>query len=103
MTVAVSGSIDLDTERLDLVAKPQPRDASPLSARSPIVIEGSLREPSLHPEGKALAARAGAAALLAVVNPLLALIPLIQPAKDVPSNCAQLLQEARATTRDGGK
>ncbi len=101
--MAVSGSIDLDTERLDLVAKPQPRDASPLSARSPIVIEGSLREPSLHPEGKALAARAGAAALLAVVNPLLALIPLIQPAKDVPSNCAQLLQEARATTRDGGK
>lgn len=94
--VSVSGSIDLAAEQLDLVARPQPRDASPLSARSPIVIEGTLREPSLHPEGKALAARAGAAALLAIVNPLLALIPLIQPGKDVPSNCAQLLEEARA-------
>lgn len=94
--VSITGSIDLDAERLDLVARPQPRDASALAARSPIVVEGTLREPSVHPDGGALAERAGAAVLLGIINPLLALVPLIQPGKDVPNDCAKLLDEARA-------
>lgn len=93
--IAVRGSIDLKSETLHLVANPAPRDASPVSARGPIVIEGTLRHPDVHPGGKAFA-RAGTAILLATINPLLALIPLFQPPQEAPNNCAALLEEARA-------
>jgi uncharacterized protein involved in outer membrane biogenesis len=94
--ITLSGSIDLDSERLDLTVRPQPRDASLLAARTPIVVSGTLRDPAVKPEGGPLAARALAAGLLAAVNPLLALIPLIEPGTGPESQCAQLLAQARA-------
>jgi uncharacterized protein involved in outer membrane biogenesis len=95
--IAVSGSVDLDAERLDLVIRPQPRDASLLAARTPIVVSGTLRDPDVQPEAGPLAARAVAAGLLAAINPLLALLPLIEPGTGPENRCASLLEQARRT------
>jgi hypothetical protein len=66
---AHGGAIESLQNAFSDVVRPQPRDVSLLSA---------------------------AAGLLAIVNPLLALIPLIEPGTAPESNCAQLLNEAKA-------
>ena len=97
--VSITGAVYLGFERLDLVAHPQPRDASLLSARSPIVIGGSFKDPQVRPKASSLAPRLAAAGLLALVNPLLGLIPLIEPGTAPESHCVTLLQEAQAESR----
>jgi hypothetical protein len=94
--ITITGSVDLAKERLDLLARPQPRDVSAPVARTPLAIGGSFRAPTVRPKGGPLAARVAAAGLLALVNPLLALIPLIESGTAPDSNCAQLLGEAKA-------
>jgi hypothetical protein len=69
-----------------------------LSARSPLNVTGTFKDPSFTPDVKALAARGGAAVLLGtLLTPLAALIPLIEwgPGKD--SDCSGLIA---ATTRE---
>jgi len=73
----VEGSLSLATEALDLRAVVSPKDFSPLALRSPLHVQGSFAHPKLTLELGRLAPRVAAAALLALVNPLAALIPLL--------------------------
>ena len=73
----VEGSLSLATEALDLRAVVSPKDVSPLALRSPLHIQGSFANPKLSLELGRIAPRVAASALLALVNPLAALIPLI--------------------------
>ncbi|MGH8728070.1 MAG: AsmA family protein [Burkholderiales bacterium] len=89
------GKAHLGKEQLDVELKPVPKDASVFSARSPIHIEGSFEDPKVRPDKK-LFARAGAAlALGALVNPLVALIPLIETGPGKNHDCAQLIAKAQ--------
>jgi hypothetical protein len=54
-----------------------PKDFSPLALRTPVRIHGSFAKPSFSLEKGPLAARLGAAALLSLLNPLAAILPLI--------------------------
>ena len=67
------GQISLANETLDILLKPEPKDMSILSLRSPLRIGGTFAHMSAGPEKSALAGRAGIALLLAAINPLLAL------------------------------
>ncbi|MBI4206143.1 MAG: AsmA family protein [Betaproteobacteria bacterium] len=87
-----SGSIDLRDETLNLRLSPRPKDASILSIRSPIYLWGPFSEPSVSLDKGRLATRAGAAVLLGLINPLAALIPLIETGPGKDANCAELLQ-----------
>ena len=94
--VEAAGSIDLGEERLDLTLHPQPKDFSPVALRSPIHIRGSFAEPRVDLDKGTIAARGLGALALGAVNPLLALLPVIETGPGRDSNCGQLIQDARA-------
>ena len=89
-TIRVAGQLDLRTEQLALAARARPKDVSPVSLRAPVTVTGTLSHPSVGVQPSKLAARAaGAVALGALVGPLAALIPLIDPGEGDPGNpCA---------------
>lgn len=92
----LTGSLSLADERLALLARVQPKDWSPLTLRAPLHIDGTLAAPTLALDRRALASRAVPAALLAMVHPLAALIPLIDAGQPGPTqDCQALLADLR--------
>ena len=102
-TVIGSGSINLGQERLDLTLNPKTKNTSPLSLRSPIYIRGNFARPEVTVDKGRVAVRALGALALGVVNPFLALIPLIDAGPGKDSDCAQLVRDARALPRAQSK
>lgn len=97
-TIWLDGSASLRTEALDLRAVVAPKDFSPLTLRTPVHVRGSFGNPAVSLEVGKLAGRAGAAALLALLNPLAAIIPFIDTGADSEANqagaqCATLVQK----------
>ncbi len=88
------GRVDLAAETLDLTLNAQPKDVSLFTARSPIRVTGSFREPSVAPEvGPLLARGAVAVALGALATPAAALLALVEPGGGEDSDCQSLLAE----------
>jgi uncharacterized protein involved in outer membrane biogenesis len=98
-----SGRVDLADERLALTLRPQAKDPSVLSGRSPIRIDGTFSEPRLHPDRTALAVRGAAAVLLGLINPLAALIPLVETGTGEDAHCSALLAAAQERQQREGK
>jgi AsmA family protein len=71
--------------------RPEPKDKSILVARAPIRLHGPLGHPDVSVNKGVIAARAGASILLGMLNPLAALIPLIETGPGKDSDCATLL------------
>lgn len=97
-TIWLDGTASLRTERLDARAVVSPKDFSPLSLRTPVHVRGSFSNPEVSLEVGKLAGKAGAAALLALLNPLAAIIPFIDSgadseAKQAGAKCAALVQK----------
>ena len=96
-TLWLDGSVSLATEALDLRVIVSPKDFSPLALRAPLRLRGSLADPQVSVETSRLAGRVGLAALLALINPLAGLLPLLDPgdseaaARDA-AGCRQLDQ-----------
>ena len=76
-TLWVDGTLSLATESMDLRVVTTPKDFSPMALRTPVHLRGNFANPSFSLEKRPLGLRLGASALLAFVNPLAALIPLI--------------------------
>jgi AsmA protein len=95
-TLNGKGDISLAQERLDLQFDQDTKNTSPLALRSPIHIRGSFARPEVGVDKTRLAARAIGAVALGLVNPFLALIPLIDAGPGADSDCAVLAREARA-------
>ena len=94
-TIIGTGTIDLGQEKLDLTLNQRTKDTSPVALRSPIHVRGSFARPEAGVDKGRVAARAVGATLLGMVNPLLALIPLIDAGPGQDSDCAQLVRDAR--------
>lgn len=86
-----SGQISLANETLDIVLKPEPKDKSILSLRSPLKIGGTFAAPTAGPDKAALAGRAGLAIALGVINPLLALLGTIETGPGQDADCSAAL------------
>jgi len=95
-TIVGTGSIDLGQEKLDLTLDQKTKSTSPVALRSPIYVRGSFARPEVAVDKGRVAARALGALALGVVNPLLALIPLIDAGPGRDSDCGQLVRHARA-------
>jgi uncharacterized protein involved in outer membrane biogenesis len=99
-TMFVEGELSLADETLGLKMTAHPHDFSPMALRAPVKIDGTFAAPHIHLETKPIAERAGAAAALAAVNPLAALLALLdfkQAEKDVcTSAVAHVAGAARA-------
>lgn len=76
-TVWIDGSLSMASEQLDLRAVVSPKDKSPLALRSPLRVRGSFANPRVSLEKGAIGAKLGASVLLGLINPLAALLPLI--------------------------
>jgi AsmA family protein len=99
--VWLDGSLSLVNESLDLRTVVAPRDISPLSLRSPLRVQGSFAQPQISVQSQALGAKLGAAFLLGLLNPLAALIPLVDLGDTTAANkgaedCARVALKARA-------
>jgi uncharacterized protein involved in outer membrane biogenesis len=76
-TVWVDGTLSLATEKLDLRVVVAPKDFTVLALRSPFHVTGTFAKPSVQVERGPLGVKLGAAFLLGLVNPVAALLPLM--------------------------
>ena len=95
-TLIGTGSIDLAQEQLNITLNPKTKNTSPVALRSPIYLRGSFAQPKVEIDKVRVTARALGAVVLGAINPLLALIPLIDAGPGKDSDCAQLVRDARA-------
>lgn len=92
--------LDLSKEALAGRLRPKPKDVSPLTARVPILISGTLAAPHIGIEGGRLAGKGAAAlALGTLLTPLAAIIPFLDAGGGEDSPCRTLIREASS----GGK
>ena len=99
VNVGGSGTINLANEQMDLKLKPQPKDKSIGSLRTPLHIKGTFGQPDVGPDMGKLAAKSAGTILMGVLNPLLAVLPLIEEGKGKDSNCAALIAQATNSTK----
>ncbi|OYY95761.1 MAG: hypothetical protein B7Y41_00240 [Hydrogenophilales bacterium 28-61-23] len=95
-TLIGTGNIDLGQEKLDVTLNQKTKNTSLFSMRSPIHIRGSFARPEVEVDKARLTARTLGAIALGMVNPVLALIPLVDTGTGKDSDCAQLVRDARA-------
>jgi uncharacterized protein involved in outer membrane biogenesis len=81
-TLWATGQLSLAQESLDLTLRSAPRDFSPLALRTPVHVRGTLADPEIGLDKGPLARRIVPAVLLGLVNPLAALLPLVDPGSD---------------------
>ena len=99
VNVGGSGTINLKTEEMDLKLKPQPKDRGIGSLRTPLHIKGTFGEPDVGPDMGKLAARGAGALAMGILNPLLAILPLLEEGKGKDSNCGALIAQANASSK----
>ena len=90
------GEIHLDSEALDLTVRGRPKSWRLVRLRSPVLIRGTLKHPSLRLEARNSIAQAGEAAALGVLlTPLAAVLAFVDPGLAKDTDCAALLAQAR--------
>ena len=94
-TILGSGTIDLGKETLDLTLTQKTKNTSPLALRSPIYIHGSFANPEVGVDKSRVAMRGLGAIALGIINPVLALLPLVDAGPGADSDCRQLVSSAR--------
>jgi uncharacterized protein involved in outer membrane biogenesis len=97
--VSIDGQVSLASEALDLRLVVMPRDFSPLALRTPLRVQGSFAVPAVSVDKGRLAGKLAASVLLGLVNPLAALIPLVDPGDDAAATrgaaaCRDLAERA---------
>lgn len=84
-----SGSFNLQSQQMFLTLVPVPKQAGILSLRTPVHLSGSLWHPSVALDKRRMAVRGGAAVALALVNPLAALLPLVETGEGKDADCGK--------------
>jgi len=93
----IEGTIDLRDEQLALRARARPKDISPFTVRSPLVVTGTFTKPKFGVEATPIAGRVLAAAALAAIAPPAAVLPFIDPGERGQSDPCAPLDNAAAT------
>jgi uncharacterized protein involved in outer membrane biogenesis len=95
-----SGTVNLADETLDLELTPRSKKLSLVALRTPIHINGSFRKPDVGIDKGKLALRGLGAVALGVLNPVLALLPLVDTGPGPANQCGKLIAEVSATAVD---
>ena len=96
VNVEGGGSLNFKNEALDFRLEPHPKDASFASLKSPLYVRGTLGKPDVKPDMTRLAMKGVGAIVMGIINPLLAVLPMLQEGGGKDSNCAQLIAAAVA-------
>lgn len=95
VTLAGRGRVDLGGERVAMLLTPRPKRAGLMNFAVPMELVGPLRSPEVRPESGGLARRAAGVAL-AVVNPLVLLVPVVTTTfRGTDNPCLTAVEEAR--------
>ncbi len=100
-SVVGSGQVNLAQQTLDLTLVPRTRNTSLVALRGPIRLHGPLAAPAVALDAPGILARGAGALALGLVNPLLALAPLVETGKNLPSPCAKAAAEAGLSAPTG--
>ena len=96
------GTVRLGAERLDITLTPLSKKRGILSLRGPVRIYGTFRNADFAVSSQTILRGVGAVAL-GLVNPLLALIPLLETGPGEDANCRQVLAEIPGAIKQSGK
>ncbi|WP_439476496.1 AsmA family protein [Brevundimonas sp.] len=91
-----TGTINLGAETMNLRIDGETKQPRLIRLWSPITVVGPLTAPKVGIEGGAIAGQIGiGAALGALINPLVALLPFVDPGLAKDANCGALISSAR--------
>ncbi len=97
ITVVGEGEINLGSEELDLVLKPKPKEPSLLSLATPILVGGTLADPSVGPDTLAVVKDAAGAVIGAAATGGIGLIlPFLSAGSADKNPCIAAVAEARS-------
>lgn len=82
-----SGTVNLRDEKLDLTIRPRPKDRSLLAFRTPLRVDGSFRQPKIHPDLARVGLRGALALTLATITPPAALLATLETGPGEDSGC----------------
>lgn len=94
VTILAKGSVDLDSETLDMSVSGKPKAFRIGRIRSPLLITGSLSHPDVHVKASAALLQGGIAVLLGFITPPAALLAFVDPGLQKDANCVALTQQA---------
>ncbi len=97
--VVVEGQLDLPAEQIDLTLQAHAKDVSFGAGDNPIRFTGPLTDMNVDLVSGRLAASLIGSAVLAVVNPLLSVLPLFESGETEGSRCDELDAELRRIVR----
>ncbi len=89
------GNADFKNEKMAFKITPLPKQKSIVVLRTPFHVDGTFANPSVQPDYATLAARVGGAVALGFVNPLLAVLPLIETGPGKDADCDVLLSKIK--------
>lgn len=99
LTLAGKGRVDLGAERMAMVLTPRPKRAGLMNLAMPVEVVGPLRSPEFKLESGGMARRSAGVAL-AVVNPLVLLVPVVTTTLGGADNpCLAAVEQARTGER----
>jgi hypothetical protein len=101
-TINVTGTVNMDTEALNLDVVPHTKGFRILSLRSPLYVKGTMKDPHVGVQPGPLILRGGGAVALGVVAaPVAALLALVSPNRgtDGENTCSTVLQEMNKPSR----
>jgi hypothetical protein len=99
--VTGSGDINLNSEKLDLQLRGQPKKLALFRVRAPIVIGGTFTKPSFGLKPGPLLAQGAVAAVLGVLaTPAAALLAFVDPGLAKNADCNALLQQPQARSAE---
>lgn len=82
-----SGTVNLREEKFDLTIRPRPKDRSLLAFRTPLRVDGSFRQPKVHPDLARVGLRGAIALSLATITPPAALLATLETGPGEDSGC----------------
>ncbi|MEP6608550.1 MAG: AsmA family protein [Burkholderiaceae bacterium] len=97
-----TGIVNLGTETLDITLEPRSKKAGILSLRGPVHIDGTFRKAQFGVSGQSIGRGLGAIGL-ALVNPVLALIPLIETGPGQNADCQAVLAPVSGAVKQSGR
>jgi uncharacterized protein involved in outer membrane biogenesis len=99
-TIDGGGKILLAEKRYDLEFELHSKRPSLSAFGGPVQVDGTFAHPNVHRKGGPLLARVGAALGLSAVNPVAALLPLVDMGGETGASCKTLVHDTRAKLKD---
>jgi len=99
VNVGGSGTVNLQTEQLDLKLQPRPKDKSVASLNSPLFVRGTFSQPKPSVDVRRIATRGVGAVVMGILNPALAVLPLLNQGSGKDADCAALIAQATSPDR----